>query len=393
MLIPAAIEVAQGPALGCETGESYPSDFMDLAIPEFSKKEVVKAGKVLREDIVMDAEVLDRIQNEHMGVLLAFRIAHNWRDAHMWPLLRVRQELSGKVRSIEHGAVTAARLKRMASIRRKLRRPITLYQMQDIAGCRVILRSMKEVNRLVGIYHGGGSRHAIQSEDDYILTPKPDGYRSHHIILKFCGTDEAEIYNRQTVELQIRTRLQHAWATAVEAVGLIRHENIKGGGGDADWRRFFELMSTELAYIEGCELVPTANMSRDDVQKEIRDLSKRIKAVSTLETYNRAINYAVGYGNTNARYFLLQFNYETQQVSVEPFFSFDIGSQRYIEEEKKQGRMNSVLVEVNKVSDLKKAFPNYFLDVRTFTDRLKAVLSPGYKSSQAYDLSWLAKFR
>lgn len=358
----------------------------------YSKSEIVNAGKVLRENLTREA--IPAIQEARgLHIIQAFAIAHNWRDAHMLPLLRVRMELSRKLKHVEKDAIAAARLKRMASIRRKLQRPITLYQMQDIAGCRAILRSMKEVDRIVGIYRNGGTAHSIQSEDDYISRPKRDGYRSHHFILKFCGSGEDEIFNRQTVEVQLRTKLQHAWATAVESVGLIRHENIKGGEGDTDWRRFFELMSSELAYEEDRELTPSADIPRAEIQKEIRDLSKRIKAVSTLETYNRAINFTEGYGYTYARYFLLQFDYTTREVFVEPFYNYDRGAARYVDEEKNNQKRNTVLVEVNKVNDLKKAFPNYFLDVSAFTEKLKSVLSPGYKSGQAYDLSWLAAYR
>lgn len=368
------------------------ADLSELPRPMNSKSEIVNAGKVLREHLTDESIPLIEEQRR-LSILDAFKIAHSWRDAHMLPLLRVRMELSRKIGSVEKGAVTAARLKRMASIRRKLQRPISLYQMQDIAGCRAILRSMKEVERLVAMYRDGTSQHTVQSQDDYIGAPKKDGYRSHHLVLKFCGAGFEEVFNRQTVEIQLRTRLQHAWATAVESVGLIRNENIKGGDGDADWRRFFQLMSSELAYQEERELAPTAALPREEVRKEIRELSRKIKAVSTLETYNRAINFTDNYGRVHARYFLLQFDYSTRQVYVRPFASYDQGAEQYVEEERVHARRNTVLVEVNKVNDLKKAFPNYFLDVSVFTEKLRGVLSPNYKSGQAYDLSWLANYR
>lgn len=341
-MIPALIEAVRD----CAESAPFPADIFELPVPMHSKREIVAAGKFLREDV--PEEVLFAHESGQRGQLLeAFRVAHAWRDAHMYPLLRVRQELGGKLRSIEKGAITAARLKRMESIRRKLQRPITLYQMQDIAGCRAVLRSMKEVSRVVSAYQNGETRHVIQDEDDYIGEPKDDGYRSHHLILKFRDEDDDSPHNRQTVEVQIRSRAQHAWATAVEAVGLIRHENIKGGGGDAEWRRFFELMSSEIAYEEDCPICPSANGAREEIHKEIRDLSKRIKAVSTLETYNKAINFSENYGKTYATYFLLQFDYDTKEVFVEPFVNYKLGAEKYIEEEKRNNKRNSVLVEVN----------------------------------------------
>lgn len=355
-----------------------------------SKKEIVLAGKVLRERLSMDS-ISDIESKYDCSVYDAFRIAHDWRDAHMFPLLRVRMELARRLGTIEKGAVTAARVKRMESIRRKLQRPITLYQMQDIAGCRAIVRSMKEVDRIAGYYASGSSQHVVQKEDNYISNPKNDGYRSRHIILKYSGNDER--YNRQTVEIQLRTRIQHAWSTAVESVGLIRGENIKGGEGDDDWRRFFVLMSTEFSYEEGSPLPSVCSLSREEVRKEIKDLSKRIKAVSTLEKYKQAIKYADWYEHPGARYYLLQFDNETKGINVRAFFNYEDGASVYVEQERSNKKANTVLVEVNKVNDLKKAFPNYFLDVSAFTEKLKSILMPNYRSGVAFDLSWLATYR
>ncbi len=363
--------------------------------PSYSKSQIIKAGKVLRSRLLIVPEDCfdDEEELPSTDVYEAFRVAHNWRSAHMYPLLQVRRELSRKMRAIERGAIAAARLKRMQAIRRKLLRPVTLYQMQDIAGCRAVVRSMKEVDRLSEIYRSGESKHIIQSEDNYIAEPKTDGYRSHHIILKFRGTGVSEVYNRQTVEVQLRTRLQHAWATAVEAVGLVRGENIKGGEGDEDWRRFFQLMSSEFAYDEGSQPCPQANLPREELRKEIRELTKKIKAVSSLEKYRNALKFTEEHDSGYSQYFLLQFDAQNGTVSVRPYSNYNISAQQYVIEETKHGNRNTVLVEANTVLDLRKAFPNYFLDVQMFTEKLRAVLSPNYKTAQAYDLSWLSSYR
>ena len=354
--------------------ESYPAGMKDLALPLYSKKLIENAGKILRR-----SDLQPRVFDDHykMSTEDAFRIAHNWRSAHMLPLLRVRQELSAKCRQfVGSKPLTAARLKRMQAIRRKLRRPFTLYQIQDIAGCRAILGSMAEVERMIEIYRNGESRYSINAEDDYISSPKVDGYRSHHVIVNFVGEGDLAVYNRQTVEVQLRTRLQHVWATAVEAVGLMRHENLKGGKGSAEWLRFFALMSGEFADIEHGGPVPGIPQGRAERRKEIRELAKALDAETKLESYRVGIDLtddlhiSVGLD----RYFLLQFDYETREVSVMPFEEYAVGSDRYIEEETNNQKRNTVLVEVDAVSDLKSAFPNYFLDVTIFTDRLLDVM-------------------
>ena len=84
--------------------------------------------------------------------------------------------------------------------------------------------------------------------------PGSSGYRSHHLIFSFFPRDEAEnSFAGRLIEIQIRSRLQHSWASAVEAVGLYRGENLKAGIGSDEWLRLFELMSLEFAASEGCE--------------------------------------------------------------------------------------------------------------------------------------------
>ena len=41
------------------------------------------------------------------------------------------------------------------------------------------------------------------------------------------------------IEIQLRTSLQHAWATVVETVDAFTNENLKFGAGSDDWKRFF----------------------------------------------------------------------------------------------------------------------------------------------------------
>jgi ppGpp synthetase/RelA/SpoT-type nucleotidyltranferase len=69
-----------------------------------------------------------------------------------------------------------------------------------------------------------------------------DGYRSHHLSLEFKpAKKEDEAYAGRRIELQVRTRLQHSWATAIEAVSLYRNQDLKHHKGDADWLRLFAL--------------------------------------------------------------------------------------------------------------------------------------------------------
>jgi hypothetical protein len=115
---------------------------MRFSRSSYLKREIVQSGKLLRETL---PEASDE-------VLQAFRVAHDWRAAHAYPMHRIRHELRGKIRRDGGSGLTAGRVKRMASIRRKLSSsPVSLYQMQDLAGIRAILPKILTVrNRVVG---------------------------------------------------------------------------------------------------------------------------------------------------------------------------------------------------------------------------------------------------
>ena len=344
--------------------------------PEHSKSQIVKAGKTLRRNIT---EVSD-------DVVSAFAIAHNWRSSYAYPMRRIRHELRGKVSRDGGVGVTAARLKRMSSIRKKLSPGnLTLYQMQDIAGARAILPDMKAVDRVSGYFESGDSPHAVFKVNDYISAPKPDGYRSRHIILKFTGTGEDEVYGRQFVEVQLRTEKQHAWATAVEAVGLVRSEDMKAGRGNDDWLRFFSLMSAEIAAREA----RTGHNSRSR-SEELADLNSKINALVELRSYNQALQFTDRVDAHEGGLFLINFNPIGKRVTVSPYSRYRDGSAAYDAEDRDLRETNAVLVEVDRVRDLKSAYPNYFLDVQNFVGECELSID-GKEPPRLddIDVSWL----
>jgi len=100
-----------------------------------------------------------------------------------------------------------------------------LSRMQDIGGVRAVVNSIKEVRALQSEYQDTKRfTHKLARENDYILDPKTDGYRGVHLVYKYNNTlarnGLAAQYKGLAIELQIRTKLQHTWATAVETMGL-----------------------------------------------------------------------------------------------------------------------------------------------------------------------------
>jgi ppGpp synthetase/RelA/SpoT-type nucleotidyltranferase len=337
---------------------------------EYSMKEVKRAGEVISGGLPWTPETQPVIRH-------AFMVANNWRDAHAYPMRSVRYSLLARMRADGLKGISAARLKRMQAIRRKLRRMAgSLNQLQDLGGCRIVLSSIDEVHALVDAIHAE-PRHDLWDEDNYIALPKADGYRSHHLMFKFRGRNElAATHNGRRIEVQLRTRLQHSWATAVEGVGLFRNEDLKGNQGSPEWLRLFLLMSAEFAEIEGCpatEGVP----SRADRIREIQELDTALGAINTLENLRHAVDstdipLAPGYKPTH---FLIRYDTDTKTVYVEPHNAARAAVASYDLAEAKDNQSgldteNVVLVEVDKLENLKTAYPNYFGDVELFKNKL-----------------------
>jgi len=108
------------------------------------------------------------------------------------------------------------RLKSFESIRHKLKRrnlPVTLENMEnmnDIAGVRVICAFLDDLYMLCEYFLEQDDVRLIERKD-YIRNPKPNGYRSMHLIVEvpifLC---EEKHYVR--VEVQLRTIAMESWA-------------------------------------------------------------------------------------------------------------------------------------------------------------------------------------
>ncbi|NAZ37735.1 hypothetical protein [Rubellimicrobium sp. CFH 75288] len=367
--------------------DSLWTDEMAFVAPLYSKRQIERAGRVLGERIPADGLTPEVIE--------AFNIAHNHRESCALPMVSVRHELRHKVQRDGGSGIAVGRLKRMSSIRRKLfAKNRTLYQIQDIAGVRAILPAMADVHRVAGYFHDGETRHGIVRTDDYIQRPKRDGYRSLHIVLKFNGERRLEKWSKSFVEVQLRTNLQHAWATAVEAVGLMRGENLKAGLGDPDWLRFFALMSGEIAHREGEPISATLDQNRSTRLVELRDLEARLHAIDHLDGYAGAIKYINEEAMAGRGYFLISFDRETKTVIVRPYSIFSEGAQAYNSGEGLGAKQNVVLVEADRARDLTEAYPNYFLDVRKFLSECRMAISENPNNPpDTGDYSWLHNWR
>ena len=141
-------------------------------VPEYSKRQINDAGKVIRNENLPDSERKT-----------ALAVIDNWRSSHAYPLHVFYMNLRGKVGS-RKDILVAERLKRLESIVGKLQREegMNLYRMQDIGGCRMVVPTVDEVYQYSQRFQKSRIRHELKKVNDYIQNPKKSGYRSLHLI-------------------------------------------------------------------------------------------------------------------------------------------------------------------------------------------------------------------
>lgn len=345
-----------------------PPHVADFPRLTFSKKDVQRAGEALKADMTWTPEADEKIKD-------VFRIANSWRDSHLYPMQRLRYGIIGMMNGMGlHGRLTAARLKRMPSIRKKLRLIAPgLDQMQDIAGVRVILPNMRSVETIVAACRER-LPHTLRSERNYIALPKESGYRCHHLMYAFTpDSSDQEHFTGRRVEIQVRTRLQHAWATAVEAVGMWEGYDFKGGRGDTEWLRLFALMASEIAHTERQPELPGAP-ARNERLREILDLNRKLDAAAKLDQINQAVRFTDLYRAPKSQYFLVTYDRQERTVDVRGFDAPIMGTASYDRAEERGDRYDTVLVDADQIGRLKEAYPNYFGDVQLFIRALRNVV-------------------
>jgi len=136
---------------------------------------------------------------------------------------------------VDKNALAVQRLKQVPSIFNKLERELSmsLSRMEDIGGCRAVVSTSTLVNRIYKILKNSRTKHILHRERHYITNPKESGYRGIHLIYKYNGSKDK--FKGLPVEIQIRSKIQHSWATAVEVVGTFTKQALKAHTGDADW--------------------------------------------------------------------------------------------------------------------------------------------------------------
>jgi len=278
----------------------------------------------------------------------------------------------------------------LPSILKKLQRKyygneptMNLSQMQDIAGCRVVMPNVELARKVYKEgYIRGDLKHKKVNEKDYINNPKDDGYRSIHIIYRYKSDKGKKDYNGLLVEIQIRSKLQHLWATAIETVDFFTRQAIKSNEGQKEWKDFFKLVSSAFAIMENTPLVPNTPTEEKELYSQIKKKEEELQVIKVVSGWAQAVQvFEKSYKEKHSlQFFLLELDISGEKLNITGYTKgqeekaiFDYAKA----EKRNQGKKeyDVVLVGVDAAHDLRKAYPNYFADTKEFLDNLKKIIS------------------
>lgn len=320
-----------------------------------SKTKVGKAGEALTSPLSSSG---DRAT--------ALEVVNYRRGIHAEALQRAFGDIEG-LNAVGSDVLIAGRIKKLPTIVDKLGRPDApsdLQTMYDIAGCRLVVPDLATLERVYSEIACLPTFDAPKTKrHDYIAYPRPSGYRGKHAILHYC---DLKCGHKLFVEVQLRTVLQHAWATAVEMHDVAVKSRLKFNEIDNPAGRFFKKAAVLIAQLEEQgEIDASAIRGLADGRPE---LSYAIEAKETLKAASNAVYFLSDDANRDvADYYLVDLVADEQTLELTPLDSIAALS-RYFEEEgaDRDGSRDLVLTKGASKENLAKLYPNYFGDISEF---------------------------
>jgi putative GTP pyrophosphokinase len=319
------------------------------AFPGGSKSRVNRAGERVRTGLADadDIRVIEEWRLAHRAVLNTFQA-----------ILRDR----AKVKSV----TVAQRHKRKRTIYDKLQRfpKMELARMDDVAGCRLIFRRTRDLYAFRAAFHQARFNHKLRNTEDkydYIKSPKTTGYRGVHDVYEYnvrseVGKGLAGLY----VEIQYRTLVQHAWATAVEVIGFITEHQPKFQAGDARFGEAMALASEILARAHEGARGPHSQLEDREVVTRFLELDQELGLLAMLRSLN-----ATNQASSQKRNLILIYSGE-KALEVLAFRDAPDALRALFDLEREHPDKDVVLVRADTTDEVRLAFKNYFSDARDF---------------------------
>ncbi len=317
--------------------------------PGGSKGRVNRAGESVRKGFQTDEDlhVIDQWRAAHRGVLNTFQAI-------------LRNRTRGTTVSV------AQRHKRKRTIFDKLQRlpGMQLARMDDVAGCRLIFKHQMDLYAFRTSFHKARFNHKRRNEldkYDYIKRPKETGYRGVHDIYEYdVNSTVGKRLAGLNLEVQYRTLIQHAWATAVEVIGFITESQPKFQQGDKRYEDAMALASEILARAHEGQTGPFPDVPDRELVARFLAIDGELGLIKMLRGLSAAKKDVSAKRNA-----ILIFS-GTGELEVRAFRDAPDALRALFDLEKQFPDRDIVLVRADTSEEVRLAFRNYFSDARDF---------------------------
>lgn len=269
--------------------------------------------------------------------------------------------LCGLSKRVNKNAIITYRLKRIETIIGKLQRldkKQKFARMWDISGCRCIVDNDREIYKLEKLI---AKKFKIRKRNDYIKEPKPNGYKSLHLYVQLENDENV-------VEVQLRNRIDHNWATLVEITDLLFDSQLKEIGKDKKLEKFLVLLSNKK-HLTFDDKKYIAKILKE--YKYFGNLS-RVFTRNYLKVRNRWLELEA---RDNHKFFLIETK-KDEIPKIDSFYLFNKAEEEYFKRYLSNHDSNIVLTNLIKPSykNMSSAYSNYILTVHSILDDINLIL-------------------
>jgi putative GTP pyrophosphokinase len=235
------------------------------ATPHFPTSQVDRLGRTLKTGSITEANI---------RLLFAYR--RSFENSYQLAMSTIHNNPSLEP--------TGRPAKSTASIIDKLRREtIRLSQIQDIAGCRIVvadLRSQESALASLSQLFPGARIVDRRQASSY-------GYRAVHLIPRI---------DDYPIEIQLRTALQHLWAELSEKFADLTVPEVKYGGGPDEVRSLLAQLTEGIVGLEALEAqlgaleaqLEALKSHQEDLEAQLEALQARQEALQAWLTSTRS---------------------------------------------------------------------------------------------------------
>ena len=316
---------------------------------EQGRKAIHKLGKRIREAY---GDGSGHVAESDLSLLQEYRLS--FRDD-IASVFKILYDVSKRV---DKNCIVTYRVKRINSIIEKLKRfpEAALDNFVDIAGCRCITENNDDVYKIVKKLKNHPSLKISQIKD-YIQGPQPEGYQSVHLYVSLIDSP------KKSVEIQVRSRKQHDWATLVEISDVIvKDARLKEYGEPKDLLEFHRILS-----------FPEETLTEEQ-RATYFDMLKKYDYVNLMHgvfIQNIALRYLWINTHSSAmkNFFLIESGIDFK-TRIDCFQTFQEAEEAYFERFKQDSNANLVLTQIQNVTfeQLSTAYSNYVLSAHNFTN-------------------------